>query len=54
MIYKKPHTTTQEYGWIDKQARIVDRRFYHPKLGTEITKYYAMISQKVKKAEAKE
>ncbi|KAI8816300.1 FAM183A and FAM183B related-domain-containing protein [Fimicolochytrium jonesii] len=53
-----PVTTSQNYGWnTTALLRNTDRRFYHPKVETEITKMYgAAISstaRKDKKSEAK-
>ncbi|KAJ3050535.1 hypothetical protein HK097_008519 [Rhizophlyctis rosea] len=41
--YSTPQTTSQQYGWDTKPLidhRRLDKRFYHPKVETEITKMY--------------
>ncbi len=48
-----PRTTSSVYGWDTVPLmRVTDRRFYHPKQVTEITKMYgtAVMLKKVEKA----
>ncbi|KAJ3308741.1 hypothetical protein HDV04_000837 [Boothiomyces sp. JEL0838] len=49
-----PRTTSEIYGWDTKPLmRITDRRFYHPKAVTEITKMYGGHSRPKEAAPAK-
>ncbi|KAJ3272846.1 hypothetical protein HDV01_005169 [Terramyces sp. JEL0728] len=45
-LHDTPRTTSEIYGWDTKPLmRITDRRFYHPKAVTEITKMYGTHSK---------